>query len=157
MIHQPLQKEPAIINLDTIMLPIEYGQEFAVILFVQQIKNDSQEDIKDYVLKDISKENQRTDIQACQMDLNSLIELPIDELKMGNAVKGYLVYGSCDRQKPMKIYSLFGYLQNTDNSKFLRFYGLVSVNPGYPLYNDITEINKYLYDLKVDIMTARFE
>jgi hypothetical protein len=31
---------------------------FATILFIQQIKNDNQEDIKDYVLKAVSKDYQ---------------------------------------------------------------------------------------------------
>ena len=157
MIHQPLEIEPIIVNLDTIMLPIVYSQYFANILTVQRVKNDDRVNLKDYVLKDINAENARTDNLACQIDLNSLTELSVNDLQMSNAAKGYIYYGYCDRQKPMKIYAIFGFLQNEDNSTFLRFYGLVSVNPEHPFYNDISEINAYLYDLKVDILTARFE
>lgn len=142
---------------DLIILWFDYSDDFANMLSVSLEENSAKKSLMEYALGEVEKQNKRTDSLAAEWDLNTLSEIPSEELAMSNASRGYLIYGSNTRRKPMKIRTVFGFLQNENGSKFIKLFGIVSANPGHPVYDDEEEWDRYLYDLKVDILTTRFE
>jgi len=126
--------------------------DFAVMLVVKYYDKKAETELKELFRRTINLNGKHS-----IWDMNQIVAFTPEELKKGNAGLGYLINGHSSEKLPMKIYNVLGITESGNNKKILIFSGSISVNPAHKYYKDFSEIQRYINDFKMIMISTEFK
>ncbi|WP_152286212.1 hypothetical protein [Flavicella marina] len=133
-------------------VPIVLNDDFSVLLTVIKLPKNKNENLKDRLLSDLENYGKNG-----TWDYKTLHKYSSNEMKETNASQIYMISGHSTEKLPMKSFSSFYYLESKEKDQLIKVISGIDINPSHHLYNNYSEIKKYMYDMKVYVSTIKFE
>ena len=135
-----------------LIFPIVFDDNFSVVLSVSIEDKSENQILLDLFKSDLNKNGKNT-----IWDERTLYQFSDDEKRLGNFSNGYMKSGHSTENLPMKMFNSMCYLENENRNKVLKFVSGISIMPSHEFYDKYEEIKRFMYDIKIYMLSAKFE